>query len=62
MQLPVSLIAVIMHGHGEGQYHHFSLGLWPLDPNFTIASLSMCFKNLERLERHENGVLVEDGL
>ena len=61
-QLPISLTGMITHGHGEGIYGHFALGLWAPDPNFTIASLSLCFKNLERLERHQNGDLELDGM
>lgn len=53
---------MITHGHGEGRYGHFAIDLWPHDPNFTVASLSLCFKNLERLDKHEAGDLQLDGM
>ena len=61
-QLPISLTGMITHGHGQGRYGHFAIDLWPHDPNFTVASLSLCFKNLEQLERHEFGDLQLDGM
>ncbi len=61
-QLPVSLTGMITHGHGQGRYGHFALDLWPHDPNFTVASLSLCLRNLEQLEKHDNGDLELDGM
>ena len=34
--------------HGQEYYGHFTIGLWPLDPNFTIGSIFLCLRNLER--------------
>ena len=58
MPLPISLTGILTHGHGQNAYGHFALGLWPSDPNFTIGSLSKCFRNLERLENHMYGDLM----
>ena len=52
MPLPMSLTGMLTHGHGQNAYGHFALGFWPSDPNFTIGSLSKCFRNLERLDNH----------
>ncbi len=56
-RLPVSLTGMLTHGHGQTAYGHFALGLWPSDPNFTIASLSKCLRNLERRDKHRFGDL-----
>ena len=60
MQLPISLTGMLTHGHGQRAYGHFSMGLWPSDPNFTIGSLAMCLRNLERLDNHVHGDLVHE--
>ena len=59
-RLPVSLTGMLTHGHGQTAYGHFALGLWPSDPNFTIASLSKCLRNLEREDKHMFGDLSSD--
>ena len=61
-RLPVSLTGMLTHGHGQTAYGHFALGLWPSDPNFTIASLSKCLRNLERNEKHMYGDLTSENL
>ena len=59
--LPMSLTGMLTHGHGQNAYGHFALGFWPSDPNFTIGSLSKCFRNLERLDNHMYGDLMHMG-
>ena len=59
MPLPISLTGMLTHGHGQNAYGHFALGFWPSDPNFTIGSLSKCFQNLERLDSHMYGDLMQ---
>ncbi len=39
-QLPITLIGMIVHGHGNEMYAQYSNELWPNDPNFTIGSFS----------------------
>ena len=60
MPLPISLTGMLTHGHGKNAYGHFALGFWPSDPNFTIGSLSKCFQNLERLDSHMYGDLMQE--
>ncbi len=38
-QLPIMLMNMIAHGHGNERYAQYSNELWPNDPNFTIGSL-----------------------
>ena len=56
--LPISLIGMLTHGHGNNAYGHFALVFFPNDPNFTISSLSKCFQNLESLDNHTYGDLM----
>ena len=53
---------MITHGHGQGYYGHFAIGLWPSDPSFIVGSISLCPRNLERDEMDEYGDLAHDGL
>jgi hypothetical protein len=38
-QLPITLMGMIVHGHGDEKYAQYSNELWPNDPNFTIGFL-----------------------
>ncbi len=38
-QLPIMLMGMIAHGHGDERYGQYSNEFWPNDPNFTIRSL-----------------------
>jgi hypothetical protein len=38
-QLPITLMGIIVHGHGDEKYAQYSNALWPNDPNFIIGSL-----------------------
>jgi len=38
-QLPITLMSMIAHGHGNERYAQYSNELWPNDPKFTIESL-----------------------
>jgi hypothetical protein len=38
-QLPITLMGMIVHGHGDERYAQYSNELWTNDPNFTIGSL-----------------------
>jgi hypothetical protein len=47
-QIPISLTRMLIHGHGDGAYVHYSTALWPADSNFTISSLCRVLKALKR--------------
>jgi hypothetical protein len=36
-QLPITLMGMIAHGHGDERYPQYSNELWPNDRNFTIG-------------------------
>jgi hypothetical protein len=42
-QLPITLMGMITHGHGDERYAQYSNELWPNDPNFTVGYLLRCF-------------------
>jgi hypothetical protein len=42
-QLPITLMSMIAHGHGNERYAQYSIELWPNDPKFTIESLLRLF-------------------
>jgi hypothetical protein len=46
-QLPITLMEMIVHGHGDERYAQYSNELWPNDPNFTIGSLLWLLWTLE---------------
>jgi hypothetical protein len=37
--LPITLMSMTIHGHGDERYAQYSNELWPNDPNFIIRSL-----------------------
>ncbi len=46
--LPITLMEMIVHGHGDEAYTQYSSELWPNDPNFTIGSLLHLLRTLEK--------------
>ena len=47
-QIPISVTGMLMHGHGDGAYAHYSTAFWPGDSNFTISSICRVLRALER--------------
>jgi hypothetical protein len=47
-QLLVTLIRMIVHGHGDETFTQYSNELWPNDLNFMIGLLLCLFCNLEK--------------
>ncbi len=47
-RLPVTLIGMIVHGHGDKAFVQYSNELWPNDLNFTIR-LFLCLLKLTKL-------------
>ncbi len=41
-QLPITLMGMIAHGHGDERYAQYLNELLPNDPNFIIGSLLRC--------------------
>ena len=61
-QLPVNLTRMVTHGHGDGAYAHYSNELWPNDSNFTVSSLALLLRTLERPPFKDSKVLFEHPL
>ena len=47
-QIPISNTEMLMHGHGNGAYAHYSTTFWPGDSNFTISSICRVLRALEQ--------------
>ncbi len=58
-QLPITLMGMIAHSHGNERYAQYSNKLWPNDPNFIIASLLRFFQTLEKALACESKMLFE---
>jgi hypothetical protein len=56
-QLPITLIGMIAHGHGDKAFIQYFNELWPNDPNFSIKSLLCMFCSLEKEPIRESWVL-----
>jgi hypothetical protein len=61
-QLPITLIGMITHGHGDEKYALDFNELWPNDPNFTIGSLLCLFQTLEKALVSKSKILLEQPL
>jgi hypothetical protein len=59
-QLPIILVGMIAHGHGDEKCVQYSNELWPNDPNFTIQSLLRLFQTLEVTSVVESKLLFEE--
>jgi hypothetical protein len=47
-QLPMTLIGMIAHGHGDKTFIQYFNELWPNNLNFTIGTLLCLFRSLEK--------------
>ena len=47
MKLPVAVIGMIAHGHGDIWYAHYGLDIYPSDSNHTIGSIVKLLRDLE---------------
>jgi hypothetical protein len=47
MKLPVALTGMIVHGHGDVQYAHYGLDIYPSDSNHTVGSITKLLRDLE---------------
>ncbi len=61
-QLPITLMGMITHGHGDERYAQYFIELWPNDPNFTIGSLLWLLRTLEVALVLESKLLFEHPL
>ena len=46
-KLPVSVIGMIAHGHGNVQYAHYGLDVFPHDLNYTVGSMAKLLRDSE---------------
>jgi len=58
-QVPITLMGMIAHGHGDERYAQYSNELWPNNPNSTVGYLLWCFRILEKVLVCESNILFE---
>ncbi len=58
-QLPIMLMDMIAHGHGNEKYAQYSNELWPNDPNFIIGSLLWLLWSFDKVLAFESKMLFE---
>ena len=54
MKLPVSVIGMIAHGHGDVCYAHYGLDIFPNDSNHTVGSIAKLLRDLELPPKHSS--------
>ena len=47
MKLPISVMEMIAHGHGNIRYAHYGLDIFPTDSNHTVGSIAKLLRDLE---------------
>ena len=47
MKMPIAVIGMIAHGHGDMRYAHYGLDIFPTDSNHTMGSIARLLRDLE---------------
>jgi hypothetical protein len=47
MKLPIAMTRMIAHGHGDVQYVHYGLDIYPSNSNYTVGSIANLLRDLE---------------
>lgn len=62
LKLPISVIGMYAHGHGDTRYAHYTVDVYPNDSNFTIGSLAKLLRDLEEPpKRYTRDLFKENG-
>ena len=54
MKLPISVMRMIAHGHGNVRNAHYGLDIFPMDSNHTVRSIAKLLKDLELPPKHSS--------
>jgi hypothetical protein len=60
MRLPVAVMGMIAHGHGDGKYAHFSSDMYPCDFNHIVGLVAKLLRDLEKPPASSSGLLFEN--
>ena len=52
MKLPISVMKMIAHGHGDIRYAHYGLDIFPTNSNHTVGSITKLLRDLELPPKH----------
>ena len=59
-KLPLSVIGMLAHGHGNVRYAHYGLDLYPHDANYTIGLFVKSLRDLELLSKSSSRELFQN--
>jgi hypothetical protein len=60
-KLPVAVTGMIAHGHGDVQYAHYGLDIYPSDSNHTVGSIAKLLRDLESLPMYSTQQMLVGG-
>ena len=61
MKLPVKVMGMFAHGHGDEKYAHYSLDVFLSDNNFTVGSIAKLLRDLEDPPAKSSRLLFQGG-
>ena len=59
MRLPIAVIGMIVHGHGDYRYAHFGINIYLHDSNHTVGSIAKLLRDLENPPKYSSRELFE---
>ena len=54
IRLLIAMTGMIAHGHGDYQYVHFGIDIYPHDSNHTMGSITKLLQDLENLPKYSS--------
>ena len=61
MRLPIAVIGIIAHGHGDYWYAHFGINIYPHDSNHIVGSIAKLLGELENPPKYSSREFFEGG-
>ena len=59
-KLPISVMRMIAHGHGDVRYAHYGLDIFLHDSNYTVGSIARLLRDVERPPKYSSRELFTD--
>jgi len=60
MKMPVAVMSMIAHGHGDVRYTHYGLDIFPTNSNHTIGSISKLLCDVEEPPKNSSRKLFSE--
>ena len=61
MKMPFAITRMIAHGHGDVQYAHYGIDIFPTNSNHTIGSIAQLLRDLEGQPKNSSSQLFSNG-